>query len=291
MHRFEHYAPTTIEEVVRLLMKFGAEAKLLAGGTDLLVFIRHGRIAPKCIIELSRVSELTRIDETKDGLILGACVKLRDIERSEIIRRHYPHIAEAASQVGSIQIRNLATIGGNLCTASPAGDMIPVLMVSDAKLHIVGANGERTIKIEEFFKGPNETALGATDVLISIHLPPPKRRTGYAFFKLGVRGAMDISIASAAAKLTLSEHSPELISEVKVALGSVAPTVMLSRSVERLLTGARISDALIEEAAHAVMDEVKPITDHRASEQYRRLMAAVLTKRALKLAMQRALGE
>lgn len=290
MHRFEHYAPTTIEEVVRLLMKFGAEAKLLAGGTDLLVLIRQGRIAPKCIIELSRVIGLTRIDETKEGLILGACVRLRDIERNETIRRHYPHIAEAASQVGSIQIRNLATIGGNLCTASPAGDMIPVLMVSDAELHIVGANGERTIKIEEFFKGPNETALSATDVLVSIHLPP-KPCTGYAFLKLGVRGAMDISIASAAARLTLSQRSPELVSEVKVALGSVAPTVMLSRSVERLLTGARISDALIEEAAHAVMDEVKPITDHRASEQYRRLMAAVLTKRALKLALQRALGE
>ncbi len=291
MCRFEHHAPTTLEEVIILLTKFGAEAKLLAGGTDLLVFMRHGRLAPKHIIELSKVNELTRIDETKDGFIIGACVKLRDIERNESIRRCYTHIAEAASQVGSVQIRNLATIGGNLCTASPAGDMIPALMVSDAELRIAGTNGMRTLKMEEFFKGPNETALSATEVLVSIHLPPPKPRTGGAFFKLGVRNAMDISIASAAAKITMSESSPEVVSEVKVALGSVAPTVILSRNVERVLIGKRISDALIEEAARSVMDEVKPITDHRASEQYRRLMASVLTKRALKLALQRTIGK
>ncbi|MCS7254590.1 MAG: xanthine dehydrogenase family protein subunit M [Armatimonadota bacterium] len=291
MHRFEHHAPTTLEEVVKLLTELGTEAKLLAGGTDLLVFIRHGRIAPKHIIELSRVGELTRICELESGLIIGACVKLREIERNSVIRRLYPHISEAASQVGSVQIRNLATIGGNLCTASPAGDMIPTLMVSGALLHIVGASGERMVRIEEFFKGPGETALCATDVLVSIQLPPPKPRTGWAFFKLGVRGAMDISIVSVAAKLTLSESTSDIVSEVKVALGSVAPVVMLSHSVEKLLTGKRITDSLIEEAAHSVMNEVKPISDHRASAQYRRLMAAVLTKRALKTAFHRAVGE
>lgn len=291
MHRFEHYAPTRLDEVLRLLIEFGEEAKLLAGGTDLLVFIRHGRMAPKHIIELSRVKELSQLEESEDGLTIGACVKLCEVERNETIRRFYPHIAEAASQVGSVQIRSLATIGGNLCTASPAGDMIPALIVSDAILHIVGANGSRSMRIDEFFIGPGKTALSPTDVLVRIQLPPPKPRTGCAFIKLGVRGAMDISIVNAAARVTMNESPPDVIAEAKVALGSVGPTVIISRNVGKTLNGMRISDALIEEAAHSVMEEVRPITDHRASAQYRRLMAALLTKRALKMALQRAAGE
>jgi carbon-monoxide dehydrogenase medium subunit len=291
MEEFEHYVPTTLEEVIKLLIKFGRAAKLLAGGTDLLVFMRQRRITPTCIIELSRIRDLTAIEEKQEGLFVGACVRLGEIERNSLIRRLFIHVAEAAGNVGSMQIRNLATIGGNICTASPAGDMIPALMVSDAQLHIVGVKGRRIIPISDFFKGPGETTLEETDVLVGIYLPLPKPNTGTAFIKLGVRGAMDISIANVAARVTLN-GTLQRVEEVRVALGSVAPTVILSKSVERYLVGASVKEAiegLIEKAADSVMDEVKPITDHRASAQYRRLMAAVLTKRALRIALQRAM--
>ncbi|HDD26526.1 MAG TPA: xanthine dehydrogenase family protein subunit M [Acidilobales archaeon] len=282
--RFEYFAPETLDEVIELLKTYGEEAKILAGGTDLLVKMKQRLASPKYVISLRKVKELDFIEVGDDGIHIGAATKLRRLERSDVIRRRLPVLYEAIKSMASVQVRNMATIGGNLCNASPAADTAPPLLVLDAKLKIMGPEGARVVPIDKFFLGPGKTVLKPTELLTEIIVPHPKEGTGTAFIKVS-RVAMDLAKVNIAVALRLG--SGDVIEHVRIALGAVAPTPMRAYKAEEFLLGKEFSEENIVKAAEIVSGEVRPITDIRSTAEYRRELSKVLTKRALKIAYER----
>lgn len=282
---FDYYAPATLAEATHLLAsKEGAV--VLQGGTDLWVATKQKGLRPQSVVSLKKLRPLlSTIEEEDDRTLIGASTTFSQIERSLLIERRFPVLHESVRQIASYQIRNTATIGGNLCNASPAADSAPPLLVLDATLVIQGPGGQRELPIDGFFKGPGKTALDRGEMLTHISLPNPPPGAGAAFVKLGRRISEDISIASAAAWVLLKGHRVE---DVKIALGSVAPTPLRARHAEDALKGGTPSESSYEEAGQAAMQECRPITDVRASADYRRAMVRVLTKNALKKAVERA---
>lgn len=283
---FEYFAPHTVEEALSILDRYGQDAKVLAGGTDLLVKMKQRLTEPRCVINIKSINELNFIREEADELHIGAVTKLRTIEKSDIVKERFPVLYEGVRAIGSVQIRNMATIGGNLCNASPAADSAPPLLVLNAKLRVIGPEGDREIPIERFFLGPGKTALQKGEILKEIEIPVMPPNSGAAFIKLGRRRSEDISIASASAFIQLEDES---IKDVRIALGSVAPTPIRAYEAERILRGKETSERLFEEAGERAMKECNPITDVRASAEYRRAMVKVLTKNALKTAVNRSI--
>jgi len=288
MKDFEYFAPTTLQEAVAMLAEHGGEAKLLAGGTDIVGQMKDGALSPKVVISLSRVEGLDRIKEDADGgVTIGARATFRDVAVSPVVKRQYPLLAEAAGQVGSSQVRSRGTIGGNLCNASPAADAAPPLLVLNACLEILSLRGSRTVLLEEFFVGPQRTVLREDEVLASIRLPRACAKSGGAFLRLGRRKAMDISIVSAAAYVVLGGCSAVVLGG-RVALGSVAPVPISVREVEEIVRGQVLDHQVLEKAARAAAVQARPISDIRASAEYRREMAYVLVKRVLSQAYDQA---
>ncbi|HIE51295.1 MAG TPA: xanthine dehydrogenase family protein subunit M [Armatimonadetes bacterium] len=284
MARFEYFAPTSIEEVIRLLQEHGKEAKVLAGGTDLLVFMRDGRVKPRWVIDLTRVEGWAYLTETEEGGVrIGAMTTLREIEISPLLQARYTALVQGAREVGSVQIRNRATLGGNLCTSSPAADTPPSLLTFDATVRLRGPAGERLVALSEFFTGPGENVLQPAEVLVEVLLPPLPPRTGSHYLKLSTRRALDLAFVGVAARVTLAEEG-ETLAEVRLGLGAVAPTPRRVEAVEELLRGQPLTEETLARAAKVAQAAVQPITDVRASAEYRRAMVGVLTKRALQRA-------
>jgi carbon-monoxide dehydrogenase medium subunit len=282
---FGYHAPTSLEEAASMLSKLSG-AVVLQGGTDLMVSIKQKGLRPSHIVSLRNLrGELGKIKESHGGVRIGAAVTFHDLERSAVIRERFTALHEAVEQIASYQIRNTATIGGNLCNASPAADSAPPLMVFDAKLIVRGMGGKREVPIESFFKGPGKTALNRSDVLTEILIPTPAAESGASFHKLGRRISEDISVASAAACLTMKGG---VTSVARIALGSVAPTPMRAHKAEKALVGKRLTNETILEAACAAKEECSPITDLRAGADYRRAMVEVLTRRAIETAFARS---
>jgi carbon-monoxide dehydrogenase medium subunit len=283
---FQYHAPKTLEETVELLSRYGGEARILAGGTDLLVKIKQRLTEPRHLISLRNLEELRGIREVEGGLLIGASTRLREIEKSILIEGRLPLLHEAVKAIGGVQIRNRGTIGGNLCNASPAADSAVALMVLEAQLHALEQKGKRVISIGEFFKGPGITALNPTELLTAIHVSYPPAGSGWAFQKIG-RTSLDIATVNAAVLLILEE---DRIERCRIALGAVAPTPVRVHKAESLLQGKKPTPEAFKEASELVVKEISPITDVRATAEYRREASKALVRDALMIAAQRARG-
>jgi len=277
--QFNYFRPNTIEETLRLMSKFGAQSKILVGGTDLTSGVRSGKIVlPENIIEIGHVKELNFIDDAADIVNVGATTKLSEIISSPIIKSKVPILAEAVSSMASFQVRNMGTIGGNLCNASPAADTAPPLLVLDAMIEVMNIKSKRRIPIDQFFTGPSKTAAGPDEIVTKIQIPKQQPTDRWDFVKLGRRKALTLSIISIAALAKIVDNR---FQDVKIALGAVAPTPLRAKKAETFLKGRSASEDVIDEASQIVRDEINPISDVRASKEYRREMAYTLTKKML----------
>jgi len=263
--RFEYHAPTSLEEAVDLLSRYGGEARVLAGGTDLLVKMKQRLVEPGHVINIKNIEELTRIREAGGCVHIGAATRLRTIERSELIRIKLPLLCEAVSSMGSVQIRNMATLGGNLCNASPAADTACALLALGAEARIIGPEGARTVPLEEFFVGPGQTVMGADEMLAEVLIPLPEG-AGTSFMKIG-RTSLDIATINIAVALKVAGGA---VADCRIALGSVAPTPIRAHGAEEFLRGKELTSEALEAVANIVSEEIKPITDVRATAEYRR---------------------
>jgi len=279
--------PTTVRDAVAALAKRGALP--LAGATDLIPSIRKREIAPKLLVNLKGIPGLSGIKRQRGKIRIGALTTVGELLRSEIIQHDLPLLAEVAHHFASVQIRNLATVGGNLCNAAPSADLALPLLALDARLVIRGAGRSREIAIADFFLGVNKTALRRGEILTAITVPRPRTRTGAAHAKLGVRQAMDLAFVGVAAAVQLTPTGK--CKAARIALGAVAPVPVRARKAEAVLEGAIITDELIAHAAAVAAAESRPISDLRASKQYRREMVEVLARRVLREAIRRARQE
>lgn len=277
--RFNYLEPATIEEAVSLLGKYDGKAKVVAGGTDLVVQIREKLIAPEYVVDIGYISGLDRIDyDETQGLRIGALATIRAIEKSSKICQVYPAIAQSAGLLGSVAIRNVATIGGNLCNAAPSADTAPALIGLSAKGKIIGPDGEKIVSLEEFFTGPGCIVCEPGELLVEIQVPVPSPGTRGVYLKHG-RSAIDLATVGVAVIMTMEPGA--VCRDVKIVLGAVAPTPMRARKAEEVLRGKKVEPALIEKSAQAAADEARPITDVRASAEYRKEMIKVYTRRAI----------
>jgi CO/xanthine dehydrogenase FAD-binding subunit len=286
--KFEYHAPTSMAEALDQLSLYGENARVFAGGTDLFVSMKKREVVPEHLINLKEIEELkkTHHDEV-EGLRIGGLITMGELERSKIVKEKFPIIWDAVNVMATPQIRNLATIGGNLCSAVPSADTAPPLIVLGATVTIVGSAGERTVLVEEFFKGPGESVLAPDEILKEILIPAPPVNSGSAYFKLMRRNAQDLALVGVAACLIL-DGDRQACQEARIALGAVGPTPIRALQAEAALQGRNIDDDLAAEAGRVASKEARPITDIRATEEYRREMVGVLTMRAISTALKRA---
>lgn len=276
MRRFEYFEPQTMDEAVALLARYGTRAQALAGGTDLLVELKEQLRRAECVVNIKRIPGIDGLSfDAQAGLRIGALTTAREVEVSPLILEKYPSLAQAARELGSIQVRNRATIVGNVCRASPSADTLPPLIADGAEVAIRGAQGERRTLLEAFFTGPGKTVLAPGELVTELRLPAPRGRTGKVYLKHGRRKAMELATVGVAVTLTRDD--------VKIVLGAVAPTPIRARRAEEEIRG-KMAPAAIERAAQAAADESRPISNVRASADYRREMVQVLTRRALEQA-------
>ena len=271
-------APATLEDALRLKTVVGADARVIAGGTDLILKMRDRVYLPTLLIDLQNVS-LDEISLGADSVDIGASVTQSQLLESADINSLYPALAEACREFAGPPIRNRGTVGGNIVNASPAADLIPPLMVYDARVELASSSSTREVALAEFFGGPGNTIIAPHEILTKVRLPKLPSATAATFIKLGQRRSMAISMVSVATRLTLDGNG--LLSDARIVMGSVAPTPLRARAAEKSLIGFSPSDELLERAANEASEEATPISDVRASESYRNNMTAVLVQRAL----------
>jgi carbon-monoxide dehydrogenase medium subunit len=284
--RFDYHQPESLADAVDLAARFGGEASFLAGGTDLIVQIERGRVAPRHVIGLGRVPGLAGI-EVNGRITLGARVTHRAIEQTPALAGPLRCLVEGAEVIGGHQVRNVATIGGNLVNASPAADLVPCLLALDGVVTLVGPGGEREVPIERFLLGPNRTARRPDELVTRVDLPALPPRAATAFLKAGRRRAMEISVVCVAARLDL-DATLERCLEARVVLGAVAPTAVRAHAAERLLEGQPVGGEAFRRAAEAAQEACRPIDDVRASAGFRQHLVGVLVRRALDRCVERA---
>ena len=288
MKRFEYLEARTLRQAISMLQRHGGNARIVAGSTDFLVRWRAGLWNPDHVINIQRVAGLGRITySARNGLRIGALVTIRTLEQHPAVRRRYPALAAAAASFAGVQVRNLATVGGNICNASPSGDTIPALLVFGAECRIVGPDGERWVALDQFFTGPGQTVLQAGELLAEVRVPPPAANTGSHYIKHSPRGAMDIATVGVASLISLDGRTGPC-SEARIALGAVAPTPVRAYAAEDILRGQALSGQLIQVAATAAQDGVSPIDDIRGSAAHRKEIVGVLTRRTLEQALDSA---
>jgi CO/xanthine dehydrogenase FAD-binding subunit len=285
-HEFDFMAPKSVSEVLDLLERYGSKAKIMAGGTDLLVLLKMEKMAPEVIINVMKIPGLDYIKE-EDGLRIGATTKLSTIRDFCAKERRYSALYEAISALGKAQVWNMGTMAGNLCNASPAADTAPPLLVYNGRVKLLGRSGERTLGLEEFFKGVNRTALGEGELLVEIQTEKISARTGGAFTKMARVGA-DISKVTCAVAV---EREGNRCLSCHIALGAVAPVPMRAKAAEDLIQGTEVDEAVIEKAGQQVAREIRPIDDVRSTAEYRRDVAKTLFKDVFSKAWRRAAGE
>jgi carbon-monoxide dehydrogenase medium subunit len=278
--KFDFHRPTSIAETCEMLSEYGDSASMVAGGTDVLVNLRRKRIAPAHLIGIDRVNELDGIQAGKTEVVVGSLVTAAGIADNRTLRRQFSVLTEAAVELGSPPIRNRATIGGNLVTARPAGDLLPPLMVLDARVKLVSQGGEREFSVDSFITAPGKTKIKTDEVLTQVVMPRPDPATGGAYIKFGARSSCEISIVSVAAFVSLTPAGRR-IKSAKIVLGAVAPRPIGCPRAEELLVGAVPGEKAFAAAGSAAARAARPISDHRGSARYRRQMVEVLTRRAL----------
>lgn len=286
MKAFGYVSAKDVAHAVALLGEHGAKAKILAGGTDLLVELKHAVHNPEIIVDISRLSELKTIAVADDGLHIGALATHGDIMNSSIIRDMFPAMVDAAHSIGAVQTRNLGTLGGNLITCVPSVDSGPALIALDAVVTVASAEGERRMPLAELFVGPRKTSLKPGDLLIDIIIPRDNLDKPAAFEKFGLRKGQALALVNVGASFWVGDKS--VFKAPRIALGAVAPTVIRAPKAEAYLAGRTISVEAMAEVGRIAATEAKPISDFRASADYRRDLIAVLVKRALASALARA---
>ncbi len=286
MKWFDYASPNSVREAVDLLAEHGDRARIMAGGTDLLVQLRGGRRELDLVVNGKNIPELNEITyDPQAGLTLGAAVPCYKIYGNAAVSHAYPGIIDAASLIGGTQIQGRASLGGNLCNAAPSGDSIPVMIALGATANVVGPNGARKIAVEDFCTGPGQNALQAGEMLVSIHFPPPGPNSGARYLRFIPRNEMDIAVAGAGVSVVLENGN---IKSARIALASVAPTPLFVREAGDALAGKPANDESIQAAASIAENAAKPITDMRGTIEYRKHLCNVLTRRALNTAIERA---
>jgi carbon-monoxide dehydrogenase medium subunit len=287
VRRFEYHEPATLEEAVALLGRHHGAVSLLAGGTDLLVEIKEQLRRPQHVVNIKKISGIDSFDyDERSGLRIGALVTARSIETSPVVLAKYRGLAQAARELGSIQIRNRATLVGNVCRASPSADTLPPLIADRALAKLYGPAGERMVELEHFFTGPGQTVLRPDELVTELLLPPPAPHTAKVYIKHGRRKAMELATVAVAVTLTMDG---ERCRDARIVLGAVAPTPIRARGAEDALRDQAADDEHIAKAARAARSEARPISNVRASADYRSEMVEVLTRRALERARELAL--
>jgi len=282
---FDYAAPPSLEEAIKLL-RTHPNARLLAGGTDLLVQLRTGRRETDLVIDVKRIPELNRIDyDPSRGLTLGAAVPCYRIYGNRVVSEAYPALAEVASIIGGTQIQGRASIGGNLCNAAPSADSIPLLIALGATCRIAGAAGEREVPAEDFCTAPGKNVLVPGELLVSVHIPPPAPHTGAYYLRFIPRNEMDIAVAGAGVQVVLKDGRFE---SARIALSAVAPTPLFVREAGDALAGSPVNSESIAEAAEIARAAARPITDMRGTAEYRKHLCGVLARRALETAIEKA---
>jgi len=284
MNELKYFTPESIEEAVSLLSQYGEKSKIIAGGTDLLVQMRNKVVLPDFLISISGICDLEYIkyDEI-NGLRVGALTTIGSIESSSLIQSKFSILAQAASKLGTPAIRNRATIGGNLCNAAPSADIVPALMVLGARVKIVGVDGEKIISMEDLFTGPGQTVIKPGQMLTEIQISNLPPQSGGAYIEQTRRQGADLAIVGVAA-LVIMEG--DILRDVKIALGAVAPTPIRAKKAEEILKGKKLDDRLLEESSQAASHESSPIDDTRSSADYRRKLVTALVKRAVRQAVE-----
>lgn len=285
----DYFEPKTVSEAVSLLAKYGAEAKVIAGGTDMLVDMKY-KEEPGCLVNIKKIPGLGAIRENGSSLRIGALTTIRDLETSTVVREKLPVLWESSHQFASLQIRNTATIGGNICRASPSGETLAPLLVLEAAGKCAFTDGEKTQPFTSFFQGPGKSVLGSTGLLTEINVPYPAAGSKGVYLKHAVRGAMDIAMVGVAVLIT-PDAAKNNMQDVRIGLGAVAPTPARAPKTEALLRGKPLSAALLKEAAAMAASESSPITDQRSSAENRRWIVEALTRRGLQETWKAATGK
>jgi carbon-monoxide dehydrogenase medium subunit len=289
MHQFSYTIPGSIRELLNLLSDSRCPTKILAGGTDLIVQMRSGAVTPDLVIDVKKIPEFTCLTLSDLGLTVGAAVSCRTIYEDEAVARAYPALIDAATLIGSVQIQGRASIGGNLCNASPSADLIPPLIALGANAIIQNANSTRELPVEDFCIGPGKNVLVDGEALVSLRLPVPQKHSGAQFLRFTPRIEMDIAVANAAASVVLSDDGKRFAS-ARIAIGAVAPVPLLVREAGDILRGKSVSTESISAAAEIAKLAASPIDDMRGSVAQRRQLIQVLVSRALHGAIGRAIG-
>ncbi len=280
---FEYLEPKTIEEALQSLAKHGKKAKVIAGGTDLLVRMKMEEVHPEVLINISRIPALRYLIEEK-GIRIGALTSFRELEKSRVIKEKYTALFEAARSVSSVQIKTMGTVGGNLCHASPAADSAPPLLVFGGRVKLIDVERERILPLEEFYVGPGESVLSPNELLVEVQIPEPSGKMGSTFLKMS-RVSADLAKVSVAVAII---REGVVCKDCRIALGAVAKTPLRTRKAEEILKGKRVTETLIEKTSHQVAQEIQPITDLRSTAWYRKEVTKVMVRDAINLAWSRA---
>ncbi|KAF0105723.1 MAG: carbon-monoxide dehydrogenase medium chain [Rhodospirillaceae bacterium] len=285
----QYVAPKTLDEAVRAFAAAAGAGRILAGGTDLLVQMRNGVVAPGTIVDIKKIAELTAIEETKEGgFRIGAAVSGAVLREHPKVRKVWPGVVEATNLIGSTQVQGRATPGGNLCNGSPAGDSVPAMVAAGAIVTIQGPNGRRELAVEKVPKGPGRLNLEPGEIVVSFTLPPRPKGSSDAYLRMIPRTEMDIAVVGCGVSLTMDNGT---CIAARVGLGAVAPTVLLVEEAAKALIGSRIDDAALAKAAAACSAACRPIDDKRGTIAYRTKVAGVLLKRTTLIAAERAGGK
>jgi carbon-monoxide dehydrogenase medium subunit len=286
LSNFEYMLPKTLGEACNLLAELGQKAKIMAGATDLIPPMKDKAICPEYLIDIKKIPDLNYLDfDPAEGLKIGALTTLRTIETSPLVKEKNPSVAHAARVVASPQVRNKGTMAGNICNASPSCDTGPILLAQGAKILVQGPNKDRYIPIEDFFVGVKKTSLESGEIVTGIVIPPLEANATAVYIKHAVRKAMDLAIVGVAVWLKIENG---ICRDVKISLGAVAATPIRAKKAEEIIAGQKLTEELIEQASVAAMNGCSPISDIRASAEYRKDMIRVFTRRAIKQAMESA---
>ncbi len=290
MEWIDFEAPNTLSEAVSLLASKGDRARVIAGGTDLLVQLRGGRRSVDVVVDVKGIPELNELSyDSQNGLVLGAAVPCYRLYENEEIAAAYPSLMDAATLIGGIQIQGRASIGGNLCNSAPSGDSIPPVIVLGGVCNITGPNGDRQVPSEDFCTGPGRNVLQDNEMLVSISIPAPQAHSGANYLRFIPRNEMDIAVAGVGSSVVLDASGQNFVS-ARIALASVAPIPVLCTDAANSLAGKPVSDDAIQEASDKAIEASSPISDMRGTIRQRRHLVGVLTRRTLNNAVQRARG-
>jgi carbon-monoxide dehydrogenase medium subunit len=284
MIRFDYQEPTTLKKAFSLMEKYGDDARVIAGGTSLIIMMRQRLLTPKVVISLARIPKFDRITyNNKDGLRIGAGARHRDIELSPAVQKHYPLLHETFRKVAQPRIRNMGTVGGNLAGGDPLTDPGASLIALDAEVTLTNSQGQRRLPLDEFFLDYYQTALEPRELLTEIHVPP-LQRAGWSHIKFTPRSLEDFATVGVAITLQAKNGTCE---DIRIGLNSVASTIVRARKAEEVLRGKAITDTTLQETGEVAATEVDPMDDNRGSAEYKREMVKVLVRRAAQEALQR----